>query len=101
MQKIRNAVEMILFAVILFLIIQGYNKMIDLHEMYLVEKAEHDVDGMTVMQGKYQENGLILTEDGNEWIYMWDEPKPVDTEVTVIFQTDYKPKKEWKIVTVQ
>lgn len=86
----------VMFGIQFFMITPQYKEM---RENYLLEKAEHEVDTMTVMDGVY-ENGFIVTEDGNEWYYFAEKPQPTGTEVTVIFQTDNKPKKEWKIEAV-
>lgn len=74
----------------------------EMYNLYLLEKAEHEVDSMTVMQGVYIDNGHIVTEDGHEWIWMWDEPKQEGTEMTMLFQTNNsKDKKDWEILYIQ
>ncbi len=68
-------------------------------EMHQLEVVEHGVDTMTTMQGIYEGNGIIVTDDGNVW-EVTDEALNDGTSVTVIFQTYGKPIEQWEIVSV-
>ena len=83
--------------VITLLIAIGYKAYLS-GEMYELEKVEHEVDTMKVIQGIYSGNGTIVTEDGNEW-EIYDEDINT-TEVTVIFQTYNGSVEEWKIIGI-
>lgn len=83
--------------VIASLLYVGY-KVYEAGELYQLEKAEHEVDTMTSMNGIY-DSGLITTDDGNQWL-VDDIAFTDDTEVTVIFQTYDKPVEEWEIVSI-
>ena len=68
-------------------------------EMYELEKAEHEVDTMTSMQGISEGNGLIVTDDGNMW-KITESKLEKNKQVTVIFQTYGAPVEQWEIVSV-
>lgn len=68
-------------------------------EMHQLEVVEHSVDTMTTMQGIYEGNGIIVTDDGNIW-EVTDEALNDGVSVTVIFQTYGKPVEQWEIVSV-
>ena len=100
METRRNILKTVLLCIIVITYVFTLYKVNEIKNLRFLEKAEHNVDTMVVMQGKY-ENGFIVTEDGNEWLFIENKPKKDGTEVTVIFQTDNKPKVDWKIVAVQ
>lgn len=73
----------------------------ELYKDHLTEKAYSGDAGYVVMHGQYESDGLIVTEDGNEWIYMWENPLPENTAVDIIFRTNDEPKRKWEIITVK
>ena len=84
--------------VIALLLILGA-KLYENGQMHEMEKIEHEVDTMAAMQGIYEGEGIIVTNDGNEW----DVPNGQFTnglEVTVVFQTYGEPVEQWEIVSV-
>lgn len=74
-------------------------KAYEVHTIQELEKVEHEVDTMTSMQGTYEGNGLIVTDDGNMWKITESELEE-NKQVTVIFQTYGAPVEQWEIVAV-
>lgn len=81
----------------LFLILGA--KLYENGQMHEFEKIEHEVDTMTAMQGIYEGDGIIVTNDGNEW-EVTDEQFTNGSEVVVVFQTYGEPVEQWEIVSV-
>lgn len=81
----------------LFLILGA--KLYENGQMHELEKIEHEVDTMTAMQGIYEGDGIIVTNDGNEWEIM-DKQFATGSKVIVVFQTYGAPVEQWEIVSV-
>lgn len=73
---------------------KGYER----YQWYELEKAEHEVDTMVSMNGIYEGNNIIVTDDGNKWEITDCVIKP-NTEIIVIFQTNNLPVEQWEIVS--
>lgn len=81
----------------LFLILGA--KLYENGQMHELEKIEHEVDTMTAMQGIYEGEGIIVTNDGNEWEVV-DEQFVDGSKVIVVFQTYGEPVEQWEIVSI-
>ena len=81
----------------LFLILGA--KLYENGQMHELEKIEHEVDTMTAMQGIYEGDGIIVTNDGNEWEIM-DKQFATGSKVIVVFQTYGEPVEQWEIISV-
>lgn len=92
----RNFIIVLTILVTVFL---GGLKAYEVYLMHELEQAEHEVDSMTSMQGTYEGNGLIVTDDGNVWEVV-NEDLEMNKQVTVIFQTYGAPVEQWEIVAV-
>lgn len=92
----RNFIIVLTILVTVFL---GGLKAYEVYLMHELEQAEHEVDTMTSMQGTYEGNGLIVTNDGNMWEITESELEE-NKQVTVIFQTYGAPVEQWEIVAV-
>lgn len=81
----------------LFLILGA--KLYENGQMHELEKIEHEVDTMTAMQGIYEGEGIVVTNDGNEW-KLTDVQFVDGSKVIVVFQTYGEPVEQWEIVSI-
>lgn len=89
------------FTLLLVLLMQGMNLLNEVEVNHEAAKAYRGEDGYVVMQGHYEANGLIMTDDGHEWIWLHEEPLAENTVVDVIFRTNHLEETKWEIVTVE
>lgn len=94
-------VKEVIFIALLLAFFCGFNKVHDMKNNAYFEKADTHEE-LVKMHGVYEDNGLILTDDGHEWIYMLEEPLPAGSEVEIVFDTTDKPDEtKWDLKAIR
>lgn len=97
-ETVKNVVFCLMFMGFMWLMAMAINYGKDVHFEHVVDRAEHSEETYVVGYGVY-EDGLILEDDGNLWIYMNEKPFAEGTRVEMIFDTKgLSDKTKWDLI---